>query len=731
MELPEEAEPCKEGDHGKFEVSARDGWARIGELHTSTHMLDTPTLLPVVNPNLQTVTPADLWEMGFYGLITNSYIIHNSEKWKQKALDVGVHEMLDYPGLIMTDSGTFQQYIYGDEIEVSPTEIVEFQKEIGVDIATMLDVFGRPDMTREELEEAVRITAERGPESIEAAGDTLLNGPIQGGTHPDLRASAAIRMSAMDFAVHPIGGIVPLMENQRYRDLVEIILNVKQNLTPERPVHLFGCGHPILFPISIALGVDLFDSAAYVLFARDGRLLTPTGTVKLEGLKEWPHTSHFLWDTTPEKVRKMDDEERVKLLSLHNLSVTHSELARCRAAVRNGTIWRLVEERSHCNSHLREATEWLYDNMPEDLIQASKPCRTGGVDFSNDIAFHPRIKHANELLIPHWYPAPCDHLGNPWYHVDWWGVVFHGCQGPWRERIGPLVERVIQRWPRVMPFVYTPLGVIPYQLEDLNPFAHIVGPESLWGIPAEMLNDEDEDEYEATLIHHVQQLVDLPPGDVISHDVRLPEDELFAALTELIGDGEEVADPTISATSHLQRWGVRDKIAYFTQCNSWAFEEDTPRFEFVWSRTGRITNVLLDGVHLFSPRLTDGGISLTMEGAKYLHERRGWTEYNEYMALGFMNRDESDFDYFGNHLLIPEVIVNSDAEPFIRKGRNVMHGFITGGNGSVRVGMPCLVVNQDDELLAHGIAQGDGRDMMAFRKGVAVKVKDGVGLEGD
>ena len=62
MELPEETEPCKEGDHGKFEVSARDGWARIGELHTSTHMLDTPTLLPVVNPNLQTITPADLWE---------------------------------------------------------------------------------------------------------------------------------------------------------------------------------------------------------------------------------------------------------------------------------------------------------------------------------------------------------------------------------------------------------------------------------------------------------------------------------------------------------------------------------------------------------------------------------------------------------------------------------------------------------------------------------------------
>ncbi|HIC75241.1 MAG TPA: hypothetical protein EYO98_01330, partial [Candidatus Poseidoniales archaeon] len=60
MELPEETEPCKEGDHGKFEVTDRDGWARIGILHTSTDMLDTPTLLPVVNPNILTVKPSEM-----------------------------------------------------------------------------------------------------------------------------------------------------------------------------------------------------------------------------------------------------------------------------------------------------------------------------------------------------------------------------------------------------------------------------------------------------------------------------------------------------------------------------------------------------------------------------------------------------------------------------------------------------------------------------------------------
>ena len=55
----------------------------------------------------------------------------------------------------MTDSGTFQSYVYGD-VEVGVEEIVEFQRSIGVDIATMLDVFSRPDMSEEEVRQAVQ-----------------------------------------------------------------------------------------------------------------------------------------------------------------------------------------------------------------------------------------------------------------------------------------------------------------------------------------------------------------------------------------------------------------------------------------------------------------------------------------------------------------------------------------------------------------------------------------------
>ena len=47
---------------------------------------------------------------------------------------------------------------------------------------------------------------------------------------------------------------MPVMEQQRYADLARIMLASMPELPPERPVHMFGCGHPMLFPMLIALG---------------------------------------------------------------------------------------------------------------------------------------------------------------------------------------------------------------------------------------------------------------------------------------------------------------------------------------------------------------------------------------------------------------------------------------------------------------------------------------------
>ena len=49
--------PCRETDTGLFEITSRDGRGRLGRLHTAHGILETPALLPVINPNIRTIEP--------------------------------------------------------------------------------------------------------------------------------------------------------------------------------------------------------------------------------------------------------------------------------------------------------------------------------------------------------------------------------------------------------------------------------------------------------------------------------------------------------------------------------------------------------------------------------------------------------------------------------------------------------------------------------------------------
>ena len=701
-------EPCRPQDLGKFEIITRDGAARIGRLHTKHGILQTPMLLPVINPNIRTIEPREMWDKyRVNGLITNSYVTWKHEDLRTSALKEGIHALLDYPGVIVTDSGTFQSYVYGD-VEVEPGEIVDFQRDIGVDLGTMLDVFGRPDMSREELEYAVEETAKRSEISLENAGENLLlNGPIQGGLYDDLRSKAGSLMGAAKgeyrgFAVHPIGGIVPLMEQQRYRELFQILLSAKSTIPPNKPIHLFGCGHPLLFPLSIALGVDLFDSAAYALFARDDRLLTPEGTVKLAGLNEWPCHSSALFTYTPDEVREMNKDERSTLLAHHNLEITQAELARCREAIRKGKIWQLAEERSHCSSRLREAFEWVIEQIEESdegpvgesalrLISTTDPVRGKSEQLSIDIDSRPHILHLNALLATRWRKPG-----------SWWDgseskpeqvAIITGLTPPWRDTALELVVSILLEKPRSIILILTPIGLVPFSLEDVSPWCHIDCSDSLWEIVP--------NEYELK-----NWLDDLDIGDIPI--------EIYYSSIEFDLDSNKNSTKLIR--TWIDRCSIVDKLSLFCAVSPSESCTLTSNMSSRKSRTDRMVNVFFDGEHCLSPRLTDGAISLTLAGAVRLHQ------INPNPPQSFVN-DESINDT--DHPGMPRVLISDDAIPFVKKGRNVIHGFVLGADSHIIVGQPCLIVDNSGLLVAHGIANSTADEMSFFNKGIAVKVRDG------
>ena len=348
-----------------FEVVHKDIAGRVGKLRVNDRIVRTPALLPVVNPHLPLVTPREMQEMGVEALITNAYIFRRSAEYRDRALAEGLHSVLDFDGVVMTDSGSFQLSVYG-EVEVSNRDTLEFQQAIGSDIVVPLDIPTPSDASRERAARELAVTMDRIREAQQLFPDANLAGPVQGGIFTDLREEAGRAVRDLNFTFAPIGAVVPLMENYRYRDLVKVVLAAKRGLSPATAVHLFGAGHPSMFALAVAMGCDLFDSAAYALFAREGRYITPHGSFKIDELAELPCSCRVCRSMTADELRTSGDRER--LLALHNLYVTLAEIARIRQAIQDGTLWELVDER--CRSHPR-----LLDGYRELLGHASTLAR--------------------------------------------------------------------------------------------------------------------------------------------------------------------------------------------------------------------------------------------------------------------------------------------------------------------------------------------------------------------
>ena len=364
-----------------FDISKRDGLARLGKIKTKHGVLDTPTLLPVVNPKILTLSMDELKECGAQGLITNSYIIYKNSELKEIAEDKGVHGLLNWDGPIMTDSGTFQSHVYG-EIDMQPDEILNFQKKIGVDIGTVLDVFCEPETRFEEAKKELDETQKRIEESDKNKGSIFLAAPIQGGRHLDLRLKAAQMASETNADVFPIGGVVPLMEKNNFEKLAEVIIASKKGLDISKPVHLFGCGHPMLFALASFLGCDLFDSASYAKFASRDSLMFTWGTKNLEELEEMPGEFSAAPGLTVKELKKMEKKARQKIIAKHNLIVSFTEIRRVKQAIHDGLLWELVENRLRTSPALMKVFGILKREMGwigefEPAYRYKTPIKTG------------------------------------------------------------------------------------------------------------------------------------------------------------------------------------------------------------------------------------------------------------------------------------------------------------------------------------------------------------------
>ncbi len=379
---------------------------RIARYYLPRGTVETPTILPVLDPRNNHVPPNEIKEkFGFNFIITSAYLF--LKRYGKPQGDKNIHQIMDFEGNIMMDSGAYQILAYGD-VEVKPMESLQIQTILKPDVGVILDVPTPPSDSYLQAKDKTIETVKR----VKLALDYISNNkeiiwtlPIQGGQYTNLILEYINEIKSNNylpyFNFHALGSVAPLMSNYEYRTLFEMIYTTRRNLPKNIPLHLFGAGHPMVFPFIVALGCDTFDSAAYVLFGKSRRYMTINSTYQFEDLEEFPCSCKVCTDWTPKELRKESEDEITRQLALHNLYITKQELNNVKNAIRRGALWELLEQRALSHPKLYEGFIWILNNIKNDFLEENTQItKTFGLKLFNTYSFRrPELTKARNKVV--------------------------------------------------------------------------------------------------------------------------------------------------------------------------------------------------------------------------------------------------------------------------------------------------------------------------------------------
>lgn len=657
-----------------FEIKVKDNMGRVGVLKTKHGNVKTPALMPVIHPRKQAI---DVGKYGAEIVITNAYLIYKDEELKRKAIDEGLHKLINFDGPVMTDSGSFQLSVYGD-VEITNREVIEFQELIKTDIGTSLDIPTAPFADRQKAEDDLQITLNRAKEAVEFKKENgiemLLNSVVQGSTFPDLREKCARELSNLDADLYPIGAVVPLMESYHYKDLVDVVMNSVRELSDSVPRHLMGAGHPMIFALCVAMGCDLFDSAAYILYAEDDRLLTTRGTYKLENLQEMPCSCEVCTKYTPDDLRAMPKKQRRDLIAQHNLHVSFAELRLIRQAIYEGSLMELVEERCRAHPALLDAVRQL-GNYSQELERYDPRSKKSAFFYTGPESLtRPEVlRHLQKLRE---MSKKRDLIVLPPTRKPYSKFI----SGKLGEFYSYGEEHEIDLENSDFMVLDVPFGLIPLEIDEVYPLSQSAAPKIRDVDAIEFLEDfvmEFSEYYDQVLIHsRITNDLDLGLYNkcIDSPDIRYNKDD--TRKIKAIADyqfGAGAGEALFSGNINIEKS----------------------------KKTGKIRHIYDGKVLLVNMRASDAFLVLSKEGAKRLHNR---------------------MDYPKNR-----VVVNKDSEPFALDGKSVFCKFVVDCDDSIRSNDEVLIVNEEDELLAYGKALLGACEIKELQTGQAIKTRKGMG----
>ncbi len=456
------------------EIIASDLHGRIGKISLPRGDVSTPTLLPVIDPKDNIIPPQDMInKFGFNFVITSAYLYF--KRFGMPSSSEDIHKTLDFDGNIMMDSGAYQVLVYGD-VEIDPIQSLTIQTNLKTDVGVILDVPTPPTDTYTQAKEKVEETIRRIGISlpyVDSHPETNWTLPIQGGKNIHLLKQYIETVKQKDylnsFNFHALGSVAPIMSQYDFTSLFSMIKTSRELLPHNIPFHLFGAGHPMIFPFVVALGCDTFDSAAYILYAKENRYMTTSGTHHLSDLIELPCPCEICSKWSPKELLVADNETRIRNIALHNLYVSQAEIKNIKVSIRDGNLWELLERRSKSHPSLYRSFKFIIDEFKGDFLEYSTPVtkQVGLKVYDEDSFYRPEYTRARTKLYRSFKPNSSKLVI----------IVSSGRKNPTeflysRPNIAKIITGLSEEYD--FAFLVPFLGLLPVELVETFPFSQYV-----------------------------------------------------------------------------------------------------------------------------------------------------------------------------------------------------------------------------------------------------------------
>jgi len=305
--------------------------ARLTRLKTAHGKVVGPFFMPIATRGaVKNLTVEELKNLGSQILLSNTYhlMLAPGEKLIKKV--GGVHKFINWSGPILTDSGGFQVFslsnlrkvqekgvIFADpksgkKYLLTPEKAIEIQKDLGVDIAMVLDdVIGYP-ASKKKVKESMERTTRWAKRCRAIKNKSLLFGIIQGGTHKDLRLQSTSELLEIGFDGYATGGVAVGEPREKMKQILNWVV---PNLPENKPRYLMGLGKPEEIIQAVKQGIDMFDCVIPTREARHGRLYL------------WSHHQRRSISASPSRSGK-DARPRLKGKFYQTINIANAKFAK-------------------------------------------------------------------------------------------------------------------------------------------------------------------------------------------------------------------------------------------------------------------------------------------------------------------------------------------------------------------------------------------------------------------